>query len=102
MTDSTELLPLDPPGTILREEYLEPMELSQKEVARATGIPYTRFNEIIRGERRISAEYSLRLGRYFGQHPQFWIGLQIDTDVRRAERERGAQIMAEVSPLAVA
>ena len=91
-------LPIDPPGTILLEEYLEPMGLTQKEVAIATGIPYVRFNEIIKGKRRISAEYSLRLGRYFGQHESFWQHLQADTELRRIQAEKGAQIAREVHP----
>lgn len=91
-------LPIDPPGTILLEEYLEPMGLTQKEVAAATGIPYIRFNEIIHGKRRISAEYSMRLGRYFGQHDSFWQHLQADTDLRRIQAQKGDQIAREVRP----
>ena len=91
-------LPIDPPGTLLLEEYLEPMGLTQKQVATATGIPYVRFNEIINGRRRISAEYSIRLGRYFGQHESFWHQLQSDTDLRRTQAAKGRQIACEVRP----
>jgi len=97
MTHKTHL-PIDPPGTILLEEYLEPMGLTQKEVAEATGIAYVRFNEIVRGKRRINAEYSIRLGRYFGQHESFWQQMQADTDLRRTQAEKGTQIAREVRP----
>ena len=102
MNTNEDLIPLATPGEILREEYLEPMDLTQREVSRATGIPYTRFNEIIRGQRRISAEYSMRLGRYFGQNPRFWLNIQADNDLRLAELERGEAVIREVEPLAVA
>ena len=81
-------LPIDPPGTILLEEFIKPMGLTQKAVAQATGIPYVRFNELINGKRRITAEYSLRLGRYFGQHESFWLNLQTDTDLRQAKAHK--------------
>ena len=97
MTQSAQL-PIDPPGTILLEEYLEPLGLTQKEVSAATGIPYVRFNEMINGKRRITAEYSIRLGRYFGQHESFWHQLQADTDLRRTKAEKGQQIAREVRP----
>lgn len=94
----TTHLPIDPPGTLLLEEYIKPMGLTQKQVATATGIPYVRFNEIIQGKRRINAEYSIRLGRYFGQHPSFWLQLQADTDLRHTQIEKGRQIAREVRP----
>ena len=97
---STTHLPIDPPGTILLEEYIAPMGLTQKSVAEATGIPYVRFNEIIKGKRRITAEYSLRLGRYFGQSESFWLNLQADTDLRLAKKQKGALIAREVQPAA--
>jgi antitoxin HigA-1 len=97
---TTSHLPIDPPGTILLEEYIAPMGLTQKAVAEATGIPYVRFNEIIKGKRRITAEYSLRLGRYFGQSEGFWLNLQTDTDLRLVHQKRGATIRRQVKPLA--
>jgi addiction module HigA family antidote len=93
-------LPIAPPGTILLEEYITPMGLTQKAVAEATGIPYVRFNEMIKGKRRITAEYSLRLGRYFGQSESFWLHLQADTDLRTAKMRKGALIAREVQPAA--
>ena len=92
-------LPIDPPGRILLEEYLEPMNLTQKAVSTATGIPYVRLNEIIHGKRRISAEYSVRLGQYFGQSENFWLNLQTDTDLRTILRSKGSAIRRQVKPL---
>lgn len=100
MTRPTTNLPIDPPGTILLEEYIAPMGLTQKAVAEATGIPYVRLNEIIKGKRRITAEYSLRLGRYFGQKESFWLNMQTDTDLRIVRQLKGATIRRQVKPLA--
>lgn len=80
-------LPLDPPGTLLLQEFIEPMGLTQKAVAEGAGIPYVRFNELIHGKRRISGEYALRLGYFFQMESQFWINLQADYDLRKASRE---------------
>lgn len=80
-------IPLDPPGTLLLQEFIQPMKLSQKAVAEAAGIPYVRFNELIHGKRRITGEYALRLGYFFEMEAQFWINLQADYDLRKAKRE---------------
>ncbi|MGJ8641679.1 MAG: HigA family addiction module antitoxin [Opitutaceae bacterium] len=80
-------IPLDPPGTLLLQEFIEPMGLSQKAVAQGAGIPYVRFNELIHGKRRITGEYALRLGYFFQMEAQFWINLQADYDLRKARRE---------------
>lgn len=80
-------IPLDPPGTLLLQEFIEPMGLSQKAVAQGAGIPYVRFNELIHGKRRITGEYALRLGDFFQMEAQFWINLQADYDLRKARRE---------------
>ena len=82
-------IPLDPPGTLLLQEFIEPMKLSQKAVAEAAGIPYVRFNELIHGKRRITGEYALRLGYFFQMEAKFWINLQADYDLRKAKREHG-------------
>jgi addiction module HigA family antidote len=68
------------PGEILRHEFLEPLDLSQKELAEALGIPRVRLSEIIRGKRAITPDTALRLARFFDTTPEFWLGLQ--TDVR--------------------
>ena len=78
---------IDPihPGEILLEEFLRAMDISQNRLALDIGVPARRINEIVLGKRRITADTALRLGRYFGISPQFWMGLQMDYDLDVAE-----------------
>jgi len=99
---ANQYIPLDPPGTILLEEFIEPLGLSQKAVAQAAGIPYVRFNELIHGKRRISAEIALRLAAAFGTSAQMWLSLQADYDLRVTEREKGKQIRKETRAVTAA
>lgn len=69
------------PGEILKEEYLVPLELSTYRLSKATFIPQTRISEIIKGNRRITADTALRLSKYFGTTAKFWLGLQDDYDI---------------------
>ena len=69
------------PGEILLEEFLEPMGLSQSALARGIGVPPRRINEIVHGARRVTADTALRLGRFFGTSPVFWLGLQMDYEL---------------------
>ncbi len=69
------------PGEILREEFLEPLEISAYRLAKDTFIPQTRISEIVKGRRRITADTTLRLSRYFGNSAKFWLGLQDDFDL---------------------
>jgi addiction module HigA family antidote len=69
------------PGEVLLEEFLKPMELSQNRLAIAIGVPARRINEIVLQKRSITADTALRLSRYFGNSPQFWLGLQMDYDL---------------------
>jgi addiction module HigA family antidote len=78
-----EIRPIHP-GEVLLEEFLKPMDLSQKRLASAIAVPPRRVNEIVLGKRGITANTALRLGRYFGMSPQFWLGLQIDYDLDRS------------------
>jgi len=89
------------PGEILSQDYMKPMGLSQNALARAIGVPPRRVNEIIHGKRAVTLDTSLRLGRYFGQSPRFWLNLQTECDLRNSARliER---IAREVRPCAVA
>ncbi len=89
------------PGEILLEDYMKPMGLSQNALARAIGVPPRRVNEIVHGKRAVTLDTSLRLGRYFGQSPRFWLNLQTECDLRKSVRliER---IAREVRPCAVA
>ena len=63
------------PGEVLSEEFLKPMNLSQNRLALSVGVPARRINEIVLGKRSISADTALRLGRFFGISPEFWLGL---------------------------
>ena len=73
------------PGEIIREEFLAPLDMSARELSKALGIPSNRLTEIMRGARGISADTAIRLGRYFGNDPRFWMNLQIAHDLSKAE-----------------
>ena len=78
------------------EEFLKPMSLSQNRLALRIGVHPRRINEIVLGKRRITAETALRLARYFGTSPQFWLGLQADHDLDIASDELGGRLEHEV------
>jgi len=90
------------PGEVLLEEFLLPMNLSQNRLALSIGVPARRINEIVLGKRRITADTALRLARYFGNSPQFWLGLQMDYDLDVAEDTLADRIKREVRPHAAA
>ncbi len=69
------------PGEVLFEEFLVPLDLSQNALARALGVPPRRINEIVHGNRRVTADTALRLARYFGNSAEFWLGLQMDYEL---------------------
>ena len=69
------------PGEVLKEEFLAELSISAYRLAKDTGIPQTRISEIIKGNRRITADTALRLSLYFGNTPKFWLGLQDDYDI---------------------
>jgi addiction module HigA family antidote len=75
------------PGEILLEEFLKPLSISQYQLAKDLGIPQTRVSQIIKGNRRITADTALRISQYFGNSAKFWLGLQDDFDL---EEEKGA------------
>lgn len=84
------------PGEVLLEEFLKPFNLSQNRLARDVSVPPRRINEIVHGKRAITADTALRLGRYFGTSSAFWMGLQADYDLEKAERELGTRLEKEV------
>ena len=84
------------PGEVLLEEFLKPMELSQSRVALDIGVHPRRINEIVLKKRRITADTALRLARYFGNSPQFWLGLQNDYDLDIATDTLGDRLEREV------
>jgi len=89
------------PGEVLFEEFLKPLNISQNQLGRDLGVSARRINEIIRGKRSITADTALRLARYFGNSPQFWLGLQMDYDLD-VETDRLSQSIKEVKRLAYA
>jgi addiction module HigA family antidote len=88
------------PGEILREEYMAPLGLSGSALARGLKVPANRINDILRDRREISADTALRLARYFGTTPQFWLNAQSAYALSKAEVETGDRIAAEVQPRA--
>ena len=85
------------PGEILFEEFLEPMGLSQSALARGIGVPPRRINEIVHGTRRVTADTALRLGRFFGTSPEFWLGLQMDYELDTESDRLKGRLEREVS-----
>ncbi len=84
------------PGEVLQEEFIKPLGLSQNRLAIAIGVPARRINEIVLGRRGITADTALRLARYFGNSPQFWLGLQTDYDLDVTRRSLGVRLAREV------
>jgi len=74
-------LPNIHPGEILEEEFLKPLSISAYRLAKETRIPQTRISEILKKRRRITADTALRFSKYFGNSPQFWLGIQNDYDL---------------------
>jgi len=99
MTD--KLSPIHP-GEVLLEEFLKPMELSQNRLAIDIGVDARRINEIVQGKRSVTADTALRLARFFGNSPQFWVGLQSQYDLDVAEDTLGERLEREVRPMATA
>jgi addiction module HigA family antidote len=98
MSAKKKIEPLHP-GEVLLEEFLEPMSLSQNRLALDIGVPPRRINEIVLGKRRITADTALRLARYFGMSPQFWLGLQMDYDLDLEEDRLAGRLNREVRAL---
>jgi addiction module HigA family antidote len=89
-------LPPIHPGEILIEEFLKPMGLSQYRLAKDISVPPRRINEIVHGKRSISADTALRLGRFFGISPQFWLNLQTRYDLEVTEDLLAERLEKEV------
>lgn len=80
------------PGEILKEEFLEPLEISAYRLSKETFIPQTRISEILKGNRRITADTALRLSKYFGTTAKFWLGLQDDYDLEDEYRNNKKEL----------
>jgi addiction module HigA family antidote len=88
------------PGEVLFEEFLKPLGLSQNHLALEISVHPRRINEIVLKKRSITADTALRLARYFGTSPQFWMGLQTEYDLDVAEEALRARLDREVRPRA--
>jgi antitoxin HigA-1 len=95
------IMPPVHPGEILLEEFLDPLGVSQYQLARSIHVPARRINEIVHGQRRISADTALRLARYFGTSERFWVNLQARYDLEIV-KDRLRTVLDEIQPLSAA
>ena len=86
------------PGDILRHDFMDPLGLSANALARALSVPPNRITGILKGTRRLTADTALRLSRYFGTTPHFWLNLQEQYELTVTAAEHGARIEQEVEP----
>ncbi len=89
--------PIAHPGRLLKRE-LSLRKISANRLALDIGVPSGRITDIVNGRRSITADTAVRLGRYFGNRPQFWLDLQAQFDVAMVERDHGAEIARQVRP----
>ncbi|GAB2910108.1 hypothetical protein GCM10027093_55340 [Paraburkholderia jirisanensis] len=87
------------PGEVLRAEFLDPRGMSVNALALALRVPAPRINDVVRGKRAVSPETALRLARYFGTSPLFWMNLQVAYELRVATEASAAQIERDIEPL---
>ena len=97
MIRSRRLPPIHP-GEILREEFLSPLGMSAHQLALALRVPATRINDIVHEKRGITADTALRLSRYFGTTPRFWMNMQASWELEVAEDQLGSALQREVLP----
>jgi addiction module HigA family antidote len=86
------------PGEVLEEEFLKPLDISRYRLAKDIDVPQTRIAEICKGRRGITADTALRLAKYFGTTPKFWMGLQEDYDLEE-EASKNAKVLASIEPM---
>jgi addiction module HigA family antidote len=80
------------PGEVLLEEFLIPLGLSAYKLSKDIGIPQTRISEIVKGNRRVTADTALRLSKYFGNSAKFWLGIQDDFDIEEEKRTKSKEL----------
>jgi addiction module HigA family antidote len=97
---SRKIAPIHP-GEILLHDFMEPLGLSQSALARALGVAPMRVSQILRGQRAVTADTALRLSRYFGTRPGWWLDLQTHYDLETAADKLEAQIARAVKPCAL-
>ena len=96
--ETKTVMPPVHPGEILLEEFLKPLEVSQYQLAKEISVPARRVNEIVHGQRRISADTALRLARYFGTSERFWMNLQTRYDLE-IEKDHLGGALDPIKPL---
>jgi addiction module HigA family antidote len=96
-----ERLPNIHPGEVLSEEFLKPLGITAYRLSKALGIPQTRVSEILKRNRRVTADTALRLSQYFGTSPKFWLGLQNEFDIEE-ESTAKAKEFASIEKLTTA
>jgi len=99
ITDGDLIDPIHP-GEVLMEDFIKGFEITQNKLAVSISVPPRRINEIVHGKRRITADTALRLAKYFGTSPEFWMNLQSHYDLRIERRNQGA--IDEITPLRAA
>jgi len=97
MSRSKKLPPIHP-GEILLEEFLKPLGMSMNKLADELHVPANRITQIVEGDRSITGETALRLARYFGTSPEFWLGMQKDYDLQVARDQFEAEVERQVHP----
>jgi len=96
---SNDLLDPITPGEILREDFMDPMDISINQLSRDLAVPPNRISEIVNGKRGLTADTALRLERYFGVEAQFWLNLQSEYDLRVMKRKVGRDIELRIIPV---
>jgi addiction module HigA family antidote len=98
----SKLLTQITPGEILDEEFLKPMAITEYRLAKDISVPARRINEIVKGQRAITADTALRLGRYFSMSPEFWLNLQSHYDLEQQQARLAGRLAKEVKILTAA
>ncbi len=101
MPNTSKVLPPVHPGEILKKDLMAPLGLSINRLARELRVPVTRISEIVNGRRSLTADTCLRLARYFGTTPEFWMNLQSTYDLRVAAQSSARRIARDVRPIEV-
>ena len=98
MAKKTKIMPPIHAGETLLEDFLKPLGLTASRLAIELMVPVTRMNDIVRGRRAVTADTALRLARYFGTTPQFWMNLQANYELELAQDARGSEIAQRIRP----
>jgi addiction module HigA family antidote len=98
MARKTKIMPPIHAGETLREDFLKPLGLTASRLAIELMVPVTRMNDIVRGRRAVTADTALRLARYLGTTPQFWMNLQANYELELAQDARGSEIAQRIRP----